>query len=78
MIRQTAFSSKAEKGNNKSVESTLKAVWAAAMPAGKSARSKKAGASKSLISQKTDHGLGVEYEDLYGFIHPWAVPDRVE
>ena len=32
----------------------------------------------SLISQNTDHGLGVEYEDLYGFIHPWAVPDPIE
>ena len=32
----------------------------------------------SLNSQNTDHSLGVEYEDLYGFIHPWAVPDRIE
>ena len=32
----------------------------------------------SLISQNMDHGMGVEYEDLYGFIHPWAVPDRIE
>lgn len=32
----------------------------------------------SLISQNMDHGLGIEYEDLYGFIHPWAVPDRIE
>jgi len=32
----------------------------------------------SLISQNMDHSMGVEYEDLYGFIHPWAVPDRIE
>ena len=32
----------------------------------------------SLISQNMDHSMGVEYEDLYGFIHPWAIPDHIE
>lgn len=32
----------------------------------------------SLPSQNTDHLLGVEYEDLSGIIHPWAVPDSDE
>lgn len=32
----------------------------------------------SLISQNTDHLLGIEYKDLEGFIHPWAIPDSIE
>ena len=32
----------------------------------------------SLISQNTDHILGVEYQDLDGLIHPWAIPDPIE
>lgn len=32
----------------------------------------------SLPGQNTDHLLGVEYEDLSGIIHPWAVPDSDE
>lgn len=32
----------------------------------------------SLISQNTDYLLGIEYEALAGFIHPWAIPDRIE
>ena len=32
----------------------------------------------SLISQNKSHMLGIEYEDLSGFIHPWAVPDAQE
>lgn len=32
----------------------------------------------SLISQNTDYLLGIEYEDLEGFIHPWAIPDSLE
>ena len=32
----------------------------------------------SLMSQNIDYLLGIEYEDLDGFIHPWAIPDSVE
>ena len=32
----------------------------------------------SLISQNTDHFLGIEYQDLGGLIHPWAIPDPIE
>ena len=31
----------------------------------------------SLISQNTNHMLGIEYQDLEGFIHPWAIPDPI-
>lgn len=32
----------------------------------------------SLKSQNTNHSLGVEYNDLDGFIHPWAIPDPTQ
>lgn len=32
----------------------------------------------SLIGQSTNHMLGVEYTDLEGFIHPWAIPYSTE
>lgn len=32
----------------------------------------------SLPSQTADHILGVEYEDLTGYIQPWAIPDSIE
>ena len=32
----------------------------------------------SLISQNTDHILGVDYQALEGFIRPWAIPDPIE
>lgn len=32
----------------------------------------------SLIGMNTSHILGVEYTDLEGFIHPWAIPDPTE
>ena len=32
----------------------------------------------SLISQNTDHILGIEYQALGGLIHPWAIPDPIQ
>lgn len=32
----------------------------------------------SLVSQNTNHLLGITYEELTGFIHPWAIPDPTE
>lgn len=32
----------------------------------------------SLPSQTSDHMLGVEYTDLTGYIHTWAIPDSIE
>lgn len=32
----------------------------------------------SLSSQKADHLLAIEYEDLAGYIHSWAIPDSIE
>ena len=32
----------------------------------------------SLISQNTDHILGIHYEDLAGILHPWAIPTLIQ